>query len=65
MNGGIDKAFSKVECAEWHKKIEQSASGTVEELRAKIDNFSVYPNLVSRLQQKAQTNYKFQCSLAP
>ena len=65
MNEGMDKAFSKVECAEWLKKIGQSASGTVEELRAKIDKFSVYPNLVRRLQQKAQANYKFQCSLDP
>ena len=64
MDGSI-KSFNKVQCTKWLKEIGQSATGTLEQLHTRIEKFSVYPKLLSRLKAKTERNYKFECSLDP
>ena len=37
------RAYNKEKCAEWLTNIGQSSTGTVEELRNRINKFSFYP----------------------
>lgn len=57
--------YSREECSEWLKNIGQCATGNVQELQIKIRKFMRYPRLVKRLEDKANKNYKFSCSLDP
>jgi hypothetical protein len=57
--------LNKIQCMMWLKETGQSVSGTLEELRQRIQKFSLYPNLVKRLRDKAKRNYTFECSLNP
>ena len=59
------RAYNKEKCAEWLTNIGQSSTGTVEELRNRINKFSSYPKLLKRLESKANRHYQFECSLNP
>lgn len=57
--------YSREECSEWLKNIGQCATGNVQELQIKNRKFMRYPRLVKCLEEKANKNYKFSCSLDP
>ena len=57
--------FNREQCASWLRDIGQSTTGSLEELRARIQKFSLYPKLVNKLKTNTKKNYKFQCSLDP
>ena len=55
--------FSRIQCVSWLKNIGQS--GSVEDMRKKIENFLLYPKTIKRLRLKANRSFKFPCSLDP
>ena len=57
--------FTKETAAKWLANLGVACSGTKEELISRINTFKKYPKLVSKLQKRAQRNFKFSCSLDP
>ena len=65
MAGAAVSGFTKETAARWLADLGVACSGTKEELISRIKTFKKYPKLVSKLQKRAQRNYKFACSLDP
>ena len=59
------ESFNKERCVKWLKEIGQSSSGTLEELRNKIQIYLCYPKLTNKLKANANMYYRFKCSLDP
>ena len=57
--------FTKEDCVTWLRNINQTTSGTLEELRQKIRRFSQYPKVVEKLKLKTKRQFSFATSLAP
>ena len=59
------QSLNKDQCTAWLKEIGQSSTGTLEELRTRIQKFSCYPKLLLKLKARAKRHFKFACSLNP
>jgi len=59
------KALTREECILKLKEIGQHGSGSADDMRIKLRKFCLYPKLYERLRNKAQWNFKFECSLDP
>lgn len=63
MANAAVSGFTKETAAKWLANLGVACSGTKEELISRIKTFKKYPKLVSKLQKRAQRNFKFSCSL--
>lgn len=57
--------LTKEDCIIWLKNLGLSTSGSKDELLSRMKKFQRFPNLVRKLQLKAERNYSFSCSLNP
>ena len=57
--------YTRDQCASWLKNIEQSASGTADEMKNRVRKFALYPNLQKWLDRKDNRNYQLDPLLIP
>ena len=57
--------YTRDQCASWLKNIEQSASGTADEMKNSVRKFALCPNLQKWLDRKDNRNYQLDPLLIP